>query len=61
MRRLIVLLGVVWAAARVVTAVDPPRGHLVLNGGGAKPRDVMEPFVELAGGPGARSWPRSGT
>jgi cyanophycinase len=29
------------------------RGHLVLNGGGAKPRKVMELFVELAGGPDA--------
>ena len=29
-----------------------PRGHLVLNGGGANPR-VMEKFVELAGGPEA--------
>lgn len=27
-----------------------PRGHLVLNGGGSKPRAVIELFVELAGG-----------
>ena len=28
-------------------------GHLVLNGGGSKPREVMEKFIELAGGPDA--------
>jgi cyanophycinase len=53
MRRLIVLLGVVWAATGTTGAEDAQRGHLVLNGGGAKPRDVMEKFVELAGGPEA--------
>lgn len=29
---------------------DGPRGHLVLNGGGSKPAEVMKKFVELAGG-----------
>jgi cyanophycinase len=29
---------------------EETRGHLVLNGGGSKPRAVMELFVELAGG-----------
>ncbi len=32
---------------------DEIRGHLVLNGGGSKPREVMEKFIELAGGPDA--------
>ncbi len=53
MRHLIVLLGVVCAAAGAVDGGEAARGHLVLNGGGAKPRDVMEKFVELAGGPDA--------
>jgi cyanophycinase len=53
MRRLVVLVVVVWAAAGVATVGDAPRGHLVLNGGGEKPRDVMEKFVELSGGPDA--------
>ena len=53
MRRLIVLLGLVWVAAGVAIAEDAPRGHLVLNGGGAKPREVVEKFVELAGGRGS--------
>lgn len=35
-------------------AGEQPRGHLVLNGGGGKPAEVMEKFVELAGGPEAR-------
>lgn len=35
-----------------VGAVEP-KGHLVLNGGGTKPREVMEKFIELAGGPDA--------
>ncbi len=47
---------VVWLALSVAgapTDADEVRGHLVLNGGGAKPREVMEKFVELAGGPDA--------
>jgi cyanophycinase len=40
-------------AAAVLIAGEPPKGHLVLNGGGTKPREVMELFVELAGGPDA--------
>ncbi|MEX1310218.1 MAG: cyanophycinase, partial [Candidatus Sulfomarinibacteraceae bacterium] len=32
------------------SSADGPRGHLVLNGGGSKPREVMELFVDLAGG-----------
>ena len=39
--------------AVTVVADDAARGHLVLNGGGSKPRAVMELFVELAGGPEA--------
>ena len=47
------LLGVCLLAATLRVAADEPRGHLVLNGGGAKPDVVMEKFVELAGGPDA--------
>jgi len=36
-----------------VADADEVKGHLVLNGGGSKPREVMELFVELAGGPDA--------
>ena len=39
--------------AAVLIADEQPEGHLVLNGGGSKPRVVMEKFVELAGGPDA--------
>jgi cyanophycinase len=35
------------------TRQEPRQGHLVLNGGGSKPAEVMEAFVELAGGRGA--------
>jgi cyanophycinase len=37
----------------VAVADEIAAGHLVLNGGGPKPRVVMEKFVELAGGPDA--------
>lgn len=36
--------------AAVLMAGEPQAGHLVLNGGGSKPRAVMELFIELAGG-----------
>lgn len=47
------LLAALWVAAPIAAAGEQPRGHLVLNGGGAKPAEVMEKFVELAGGPKA--------
>ncbi len=34
--------------------VGPPRGAVVVTGGGALPDDVFRQFVELAGGPDAR-------
>lgn len=37
-------------AAGGLAAQAAARGHLVLIGGGEKPRDAMEKFVELAGG-----------
>jgi cyanophycinase len=39
--------------ADLVGATDPPKGHLVLIGGGEKPDVAMQKFVELAGGPEA--------
>lgn len=39
--------------AAMLIAADAPKGHLVLNGGGPKPREVMEKFIDLAGGPEA--------
>jgi len=39
--------------AVMLVAGEAPKGHLVLNGGGSKPRAVMELFIELAGGPDA--------
>lgn len=47
--RTFVLLAAAVALATLATATDP-QGHLVLIGGGDKPRSVMEKFVELAGG-----------
>jgi cyanophycinase len=43
-----VVLGMVVSGS--VIATDDPSGHLILNGGGDKPRVVLEKFVELAGG-----------
>jgi cyanophycinase len=43
-------LSVLCLFAGTVVAGEPSRGHLVLNGGGSKPRAVMDKFVELAGG-----------
>ncbi|HOC41888.1 MAG TPA: cyanophycinase [Thermoanaerobaculales bacterium] len=39
--------------AASVMAGPPPKGHLVLIGGGDKPADAMAKFIELAGGPQA--------
>jgi cyanophycinase len=44
------LLVALCLAAAFLMAGEPASGHLVLNGGGAKPRAVMEKFIELAGG-----------
>lgn len=52
MRKLVVLVALLGAAA-VLARADAPKGHLVLIGGGEKPPEVMRKFVELAGGPGA--------
>ena len=41
------------ALAPAFVAAAAPRGHLVLIGGGEKPRAAMAKFVELAGGPEA--------
>jgi cyanophycinase len=45
----LVLLALCLAAA-ILMAGEPAAGHLVLNGGGSIPRQVMEKFIELAGG-----------
>jgi cyanophycinase len=50
-RSLLLLLAL--NAGSILAADQPLPGHLVLNGGGAKPREVMEKFIELAGGPEA--------
>jgi len=47
----IVGIGLVLCPGGAVAYADETKGHLVLNGGGSKPREVMELFVELAGGP----------
>jgi cyanophycinase len=44
------LLLVALAMSCTTVGAEETRGHLVLNGGGSKPREVMETFVELAGG-----------
>lgn len=48
-------LAVVASAGLAVAAMagGPPKGHLVLIGGGDKPKEAMAKFVELAGGPQA--------
>jgi cyanophycinase len=51
---LLVLLLALTAGSTLAADGEMLPGHLVLNGGGAKPREVMEKFVELAGGPEAR-------
>jgi len=54
MRKNIVLLALALCLVAAMFVVgEAPKGHLVLNGGGSKPREVMELFVELAGGPDA--------
>ncbi len=53
MRKLLFAVTVVFLAAAVAGAGEPPKGHLVLIGGGEKPPEAMRKFVELAGGPTA--------
>lgn len=53
MRRLLFAVTVVFLAAAVAGAGEPPKGHLILIGGGEKPDAAMRKFVELAGGPAA--------
>jgi len=53
-RKLRACVLVLMAAGPLVSAAaDSPRGHLILIGGGDKPRPVMAKFVELSGGPKA--------
>lgn len=52
-RRWIALALALCAGSVAAQETQPARGHLILNGGGDKPRDVMSKFVELAGGPSA--------
>ena len=51
MRRVMLALLAGCAVAAAAASDEPVRGgHLVLNGGGSKPAEVMEKFIELAGG-----------
>ncbi len=51
MRKSVVILTLALClAAAILLAGEPAKGNLILNGGGSKPREVMEKFVELAGG-----------
>jgi cyanophycinase len=50
----IALLSALTAVPAIAFAAEPPtHGHLMLIGGGEKPRAAMEKFVELAGGKNA--------
>jgi cyanophycinase len=53
MRKLLFAVAVMFLAAVAAGAGEPPKGHLVLIGGGDKPDAAMRKFVELAGGPAA--------
>ena len=47
--------GADWALQLALNpGAEPPKGHLVLIGGGKRPAAVMSKFLELAGGPAAR-------
>ena len=51
------VLGLAWCAPSALPAQSEDnsvKGHLILNGGGAKPAQVMETFVETSGGKDAR-------
>lgn len=49
-----IVLSLLLLAVPPAAGADPPKGHLVLIGGGKRPASVMSRFVELAGGPSAR-------
>lgn len=44
------MAALLWLVPVGAAGSETPGGHLILNGGGAKPAEVMEKFVELAGG-----------
>lgn len=44
--------GVPVPAASLQPVPEPPQGHLFIVGGGPRPAELMQHFVELAGGPG---------
>jgi len=50
MKTFVRLVVVALLAVSALAADTPQRGHLMLIGGGEKPRAAMEKFVELAGG-----------
>jgi cyanophycinase len=53
-RRVLVFAGSLAIAGGALAAGLAPKGNLILIGGGDKPRDAMEKFVALAGGPHAK-------
>ncbi len=54
-RRLLLAALLLSSAGRVTAqATRTPAGHLLIVGGGAQPDALVQRFVELAGGPGAR-------
>jgi len=44
----------VFAVFYTATAQEYPKGHLIIIGGGERPKPVMQKFIELAGGTNAR-------
>lgn len=54
LRRLAVAALLLPSLVPIVAGAEPPKGHLVLIGGGKRPAAVMSKFLELAGGPAAR-------
>ena len=54
MRHVLVVAGSLLIAGGALAAGPVPQGNLILIGGGDKPRDAMEKFVALAGGPHAK-------
>lgn len=54
LRRLAVAALLLPPIVPIAAGAEPPKGHLVLIGGGKRPAAVMSKFLELAGGPAAR-------
>lgn len=52
MKQLFLVLALVFSGLKTGASVPPPKGTLVIVGGGGMPQDIMDAFLQAAGGRG---------